>query len=80
MPSYLFRWTSEIEEHLAEHGVTPGEFEEVVLDPDDTDVSKRSGLHVAFGTTSTGKYIACVYDEFQGWIYPTTAYEIESSR
>jgi hypothetical protein len=34
MPFYFFIWTPEIVEHLAEHGVTADEFEEVVSDPD----------------------------------------------
>ena len=35
MPFYLFIWNDEIEEHIAEHGITPEEFEEVVCDPDE---------------------------------------------
>lgn len=57
--------------------MTRAEFEEVVLRPDTLEVSESSGLEIAFGMTSTGKYIACVYDEFNDWIYPTTAYEVD---
>jgi len=31
MPWFLIIWTPEIEGHLAEHGVTPDEFEQVVM-------------------------------------------------
>jgi predicted AAA+ superfamily ATPase len=61
---------------LALHGVTPAEFEDVVIDPERLEISRRSGLRIAFRPTSTGKYLACVYDEFEDMIYPTTAYEV----
>src|SRR5580698_4781860 len=43
MPFYFFVWTPEIEEHLAEHDVSPEEFEEVVSDPEYEDISRSSG-------------------------------------
>lgn len=46
------------------------------MDPDHTDVSDTSGKLIAFGPTSTGKYLACVYEEFEDWIYPITAFEV----
>lgn len=55
MPFYLFIWNGPIEEHIAEHGVTPDEFEEVVCDPDEVNQSRSSGRQIAFGETSTGK-------------------------
>jgi hypothetical protein len=39
MPYYLFLWNDLIEEHLAEHGVLPDEFEAVVCDPESVDTS-----------------------------------------
>ena len=33
MPYYEFQWTDEIINHLAEHGVSPEDFEEVVSNP-----------------------------------------------
>ena len=44
MAYYFFVWTSEIIEHLAEHGVTPEEFEEVVSNPEYEDISRSSGM------------------------------------
>jgi uncharacterized DUF497 family protein len=78
VPWYEFIWDGENEEHLAEHGVTAAEFAEVVSNPDRVETSRSSGRPIAFGPTSTGKYLACVYellDEFT--VYAVTAYEAE---
>ena len=64
MPWYEFIWDGENEEHLAEHGITPDEFVQVVSNPDCVEISRSSGRPVAFGPTSTGKYLACVYELF----------------
>ena len=78
MPYYLFIWNELIEGHLAEHGVTPDEFEEVVCDPDAVRRSRSSSRAVAFGETSAGRYLACVYEWLdQDTVLPVTAYEIE---
>jgi hypothetical protein len=78
VPFYLFIWNDEIEEHLAAHGVTPGEFEEVVCDPDEVDRSQSTGRPIAFGETSGGKYVACVYELLDDTtVLPVTAYEVE---
>ncbi|MBN2577530.1 MAG: hypothetical protein JXB10_00880 [Pirellulales bacterium] len=78
MPFYFFLWNDQIEEHLREHGVTPDEYEEVVCDPDDVDLSYSSNRPVAFGETSTGKYLACIYELLdEATVLPITAYEIE---
>ena len=76
MPYFFFVWTDRRIQHLAEHGVTPDEFEEVVCSPISTDVSRTTGRQIAFGYTSDGKYLACVY-EFadDDTILPVTAYE-----
>ncbi|MDH3718952.1 MAG: hypothetical protein OES79_12605 [Planctomycetota bacterium] len=58
MPYYFFVWTPEIIDHLAEHGVAPEEFEEVVSNPDHEDVSRSTGNPVAFGTTTTAEIFA----------------------
>ena len=78
MPFYLFIWNEMIEEHLATHGVTPDEFEAVVCDPDEVELSRSSGRPIAFGGTSTGKYLACVYELLDDTtVLPVTAYEVE---
>jgi uncharacterized DUF497 family protein len=77
VPFYLFVWDGENEEHLAEHGVTPEEFAEVVCNPERVETSESSGRPVAFGATSTGKYLACVYEQFdETTVYAITAYEL----
>ena len=78
MPFYLFIWNDEIEEHLMTHGVTPDEFEQIVCDPDDVDESRSSGRPVAFGETSSGKYLACIYELLDDTtVLPVTACEVE---
>lgn len=78
MPYYFFLWTDEIVEHLAQHGITPDEFEEVVSDPEESDASRTTGRPIAIGTTSTGKYVACVYEMLDDMnVLPVTAYEVD---
>jgi uncharacterized DUF497 family protein len=58
--------------------LTPEEVEEVVLDPEHTSVSRSSGRPIVFGHTSTGRYIAVVYEYIDAsTVYPITVYEIE---
>lgn len=78
MPFFIFLWTPEAEQHLAQHGVTCGEFEEIVSRPGRATASRSSGHPIAFGRTSAGRYLACVYelvDEIT--VLPITAYEPE---
>ena len=78
MPVYFFIWNDQIEEHLARHGVTPDEFEEVVCDPDEVDRSHSSGRPIAFGETAAGKHLARVYELLDDMtVLPVTAYEVE---
>jgi uncharacterized DUF497 family protein len=78
VPFYFFVWNAQIEEHLAQHGVAPGEFEAVVCDPDEVDQSRSSKRVIAFGETTTGKYLVCVYELVDGTtVLPITAYEVE---
>ncbi|MGD9855467.1 MAG: hypothetical protein AB7U20_11025 [Planctomycetaceae bacterium] len=78
MPDYHVQWTPEAEDHIAEHGVTKQEFEEVVGDPQEEFVSNSTGRHAVRGWTKTGKLLFCVYeldiDHFT--LFPVTAYEI----
>ena len=78
MAWFDFLWTPETIEHLAEHGVSPEGFESVVLDPDAVGTSRSSGRPMAYGYTSDGRYIACVYEMIDDvTIYPVTAYEVD---
>jgi hypothetical protein len=68
-------------EHIGEHGLTPEEVEDVLLDDSiETAYSHSSGRPCKFGHTSTGKYIIVVWDEVNDdprIIYPATAYEVD---
>jgi hypothetical protein len=71
-------------EHIAEHGRTPDEVDEVLLDDTiPTAHSDSSGRPCKFGHTSTGKHIIAVWDEVNDdprMIYPATAYEVPEPR
>lgn len=78
MPYYMYVWTEELMEYLLLHDVSVEEFEEVVGSPDSVEQSRSSDRLVAFGSTSTGKYLACVYELLDDiTILPVTAYEVE---
>ncbi len=66
--------------HLLEHDISIAEAEEVLLDPASIRaVSRSSGLPTAFGWTSTGRYLAVVYelaDDDPLTFRPITAYEV----
>jgi len=74
----MFLWEPETEDHLAQHGATPGEFEQIVCNPDAIGKSRSTGRPIAFGYTDGGKYLACVYELVDAdTVLPVTAYEIE---
>ncbi len=65
-------------QHIAEHGITKDEVEQVLENPEGIESSRSSGRPIAFGETSTGRIIAVVYEEIdQDTVYPVTAYEVE---
>lgn len=65
--------------HIAEHGITPEEAEEVVRDGYEAAVASRtSGRPMVFGWTSTGKYLAVTFeivDADAPQVYVITAFE-----
>ena len=67
--------------HIAEHDLTPDEVDSVLFDENTMfDLSDSSGRPIAFGTTSTGRFIAVVF-EIQNLadplvVRPITAYEV----
>jgi uncharacterized DUF497 family protein len=67
-------------QHIAEHGVTVEEVEDVLYGSRTrTGRSRSSGRPQAFGWTSTGKHIAVIWEEVcddPRMIYPVTAYEV----
>ena len=65
-------------QHIAEHGISKEEVEEVLENPDGVETSRSSGRPIAFGETTTGRIIAVVYEEIdEDTVYPVTAYEVE---
>jgi uncharacterized DUF497 family protein len=72
-------WDGNVQ-HIAEHGVTVDEVEEVLRNSRSrVGRSRRSGRPQAFGWTSTDKFITVVWEEVfddPRMIYPVTAYEV----
>ena len=81
MACLVFVWTDEIVDHIAEHGVSQDDFENVVCRPYSKGVSRSSGLPAAWGYTPDGRYIVAVYEELDEiTILPVTAYEVPEPR
>lgn len=81
MPYFDFFWLDETVEHLAEHAVTPEEFEEVVRDPDEIGESRSSSRPCCWGETTEGRYLFCVFEKLDEiTILPITAYESRRPR
>jgi hypothetical protein len=65
-------------QHIAEHDLTKEEVEEVLGDPERRGTSRSSGLPVVFGSTTTGRHIAVVFQEIDAdTAKPVTAFDIE---
>jgi len=65
-------------QHIAQHGVTKEEVEEVLESPAGTVVSRSSGRPIVFGETSTGRLLAVVYEEIDAdTARPVTAWEVD---
>jgi len=81
MPYHDILWNEEPAgnvKHIAEHGLTPEDVEEVVFNPVASDESQSSGLPILYGFTSDGRYVLVVYETIdETTIYPVTAYVVE---
>lgn len=63
--------------HMAKHGVTKEEVEQVFENVVGTDVSRATGRDVAFGFTAAGRYLMVAYEWIEpGTAYPITAYDV----
>lgn len=66
--------------HVALHGLSPDEVDEVLLDPAlSTDYSRSTGLPCKFGWTSTGRHIVVIWEDALDdppIVRPVTAYEV----
>lgn len=81
MPYFDFVWTEEIIAHLAEHDISPDDFEHVVMNPVRAGKSRSSGDPAAWGYTQDGRYIIAVYQKIDFvTVVPVTAYEVPEPR
>ena len=81
MPYFQFIWTEEIIEHLAEHGISQSDFEQVVCHPQSKGLSRSTGLPAVWGHTADGRYIIAVYEQVDRLsVLPVTAYEVSEPR
>jgi len=67
--------------HIAEHGLSQEEVENVILNDDlDTEFSNSSGRPSKFGWTLSGKFIMVAFEihsDAPMLLYPVTAYEVD---
>ncbi len=64
--------------HIAEHGLSPEDVEEVFEHPILYEKSRSSGRPLVFGYARDGRRIAVVYEQLDDTtVYPITAYEVE---
>ena len=83
MPRFLFvLWDSDPGGNLdkiAQHGLTPEEVEDVLMDDNSLEqTSRSSGRPLLKGLTSTGRFIAVPYIEIDAdTAYPLTAYDVD---
>jgi uncharacterized DUF497 family protein len=75
-----FIWPEDRIEHIALHGVTPGEVEEVCFGKPLVQRAKSEGenpVYYILGQTESGRYLFCVVIRFpEGKGYPVTAREM----
>lgn len=71
-------------QHIAQHGVSREEVEDILLDDDNpTAKSRASKRPITFGYTSEGRYLAVVWELLNDdprMIYPVTAYDAPEPR
>lgn len=77
MKIYQFIWPEERIEHIARHGVTPAEVEEICFNQPLVLRAKATGANPVYhvlGQTDSGRYLFCVIIQFpDGNGYPVTA-------
>jgi hypothetical protein len=65
-------------QHIAEHGLTKDDVEEVLYGVYELDTSHSSGRPIALGFNSAGQYICVVFDWVDDdTVYPVTAYLLD---
>ncbi|MCC6124464.1 MAG: hypothetical protein IT426_05865 [Pirellulales bacterium] len=81
MPWYDIFWNYEDPDgnvaHISENGLTPEEVDSILMDPEETGISRTSGRPIAVGCLPDGRYICVVYEVIdEHALYPVTAFEI----
>jgi uncharacterized DUF497 family protein len=70
--------------HIAEHGLSIEEVEDVLFNRDvEDETSRRSGRAISFGWTATGRHIAVVWETIcddPRMVRVRTAYEVKPKR
>lgn len=71
--------------HVAEHGLTKDEVEDVLRNPDNWagESSRSSGMPTVYGWTLTGLHIVVVFEHVDDdplTVFPITAYEVPPKR
>ena len=66
-------WSEQSEEHVSRHGVSPEEFEDVLVDPERLLARGRTGSMVALGRSAAGRYLVAIYVHRGGLVIPITA-------
>ena len=77
MAFFEFIWADPVLEKLAEREISPYDVEAIIAKPEGQDVSRSTGLPVAFGALADGRFIIVVYRWIdQVTVQPITAYEV----
>lgn len=73
----FFSWDGSNEDHVLAHGVSPGEIEEALLDPEGLRADARNapgeGRFAFIGSTEEGRILFIVYAERDEKVRPITA-------
>jgi len=75
MAYFFFFWDPRRVEKLELHGAEIEDFEHVVENPVKVETSRSSERHIAFGYSSDGRWMACVYEMLdEDTVLPITAF------
>ena len=78
MAWYHYIWLESVMEHIAEHDLTPDDFEYVFENYHSEGVSRSTGRPMRLGETADGRDMAVVFEwvEKDVSVMPVTAYEV----
>lgn len=75
----MFDWDEYNLDHIARHGVDPGEAEDAVLDPDRVSFPARLGRVGFIGMTEAGRVLVVILDRKRGLWRVATARDASSN-